>query len=117
MQIDWAAVIRGALKGERAHVLEVVGQALGEYGDGLLGDVETMIAQAADQVRAELRVEFARQLDGLRGQIHTQGNELRAELEKIIAKKARARTKGAKPNGERLLLPAPNGNGDAHGPQ
>jgi hypothetical protein len=87
-------------------VLEVVGQALGTYGNEVVAKVETMIAQAVDQVRTELRAELANQLDRLRSQIdsvHTQGNELRAQLEEIIAKKKRARPKAL------LQLPAPNG--------
>jgi transposase-like protein len=69
----------------------------------------------------KLRTEFGGQIDQLRNELsaridlaHTQGNELRAQLETIIAKKRRA--KAAKPNGGSLLqLPGPNG--DAHGPQ
>jgi hypothetical protein len=104
------------LKAERSTMVEIVGQALGGYGDGLLDEVETMIAATA----AELREEFARQIDQLRAElsgridlVHTQGTELRPELEKIIAKKRRARA--ARSNGSALLLPAPNG--DAHGTQ
>jgi hypothetical protein len=118
-EIDWALIINAAIRGERAHMVEAVGEAIGEHGNGLLTEVEGMIAQAADQLRAEinkLRAEFAIQIDQLRNELsvridsaHTQGNELRAQLEEIIAKKKRARTKAAL-----LQLPAPNGNGDAH---
>jgi hypothetical protein len=112
MPIDWAGVIRGAIRGERAHVLEIVGRALA--GTDIIAEIEQMV----DQVRTELRAEFAGQIDQLRNELfaqidsaHTQGNELRAQLEAVIAKKKRARTKA-------LLLPAPNGNGNAqHGPQ
>jgi hypothetical protein len=108
-QIDWAAIINGAIRGERAHMVEAIGQAIGQYGDELLTEVEGMIAQAIDQLRTELRAEFANQVDQLRnelsGQINTQGNELRAQLQEIIAKKKRARTKASP-----LQLPAPNGN-------
>ena len=104
--IDWAAVIHGAIRGERAHVLEVVGQALGEYGNEVVAEVEQMTAQAIDQLRTELRAELASQVDQLRSELSgqiTQGNELRAlraQLEEIIAKKTRAR---------RLQLPGSNG--------
>src|SRR5262249_187831 len=98
--VDWAAVIRGALRGERGVLAEAFGGALGEYGDGLFDEVETMIGAVA----AELREEFARQIDQLRGEfsnrvdlVHTQGAELRAELEKVIARKRRV--KAAKANG------------------
>jgi hypothetical protein len=108
--IDWALVIRQAILGERAHMVEAVGQAIGEHGNGLLTEVEGMIAQAAEQVRAELRAEidqmraeFFNRLDLVRGQ----GVELRAQLEAAIAKKKRARPT-AQPNGGSLLqLPAP----------
>jgi hypothetical protein len=111
-QIDWAAVINGAIRGERAHMVEAIGQAIGQHGDGLLDEVEAMIAAAVDHLRAE----FAGQIDQLRnelsGQINTQGSELRAQLQEIIAKKKRARTKASL-----LQLPAPNGNGNATHPQ
>jgi hypothetical protein len=106
--VDMAAVIRGALKGERVLLTEAFGGALAEYGDGLLDEIETMIAATA----AELREEFARQIDQLRSEfsnridlVHTQGSEPRAQLEQVIARKRRA--KAAKANGEHLLLPAP----------
>jgi hypothetical protein len=47
-QIDWAAVINGAIRGERAHMVEAVGEAIGEYGNGLLGEVEQTIAAAVE---------------------------------------------------------------------
>jgi hypothetical protein len=103
---------------------------LGEYGnqlgDELLVEVRQLIEAAVEQLRAE----FSRQLDQLRSEftaqttelfesvalIHTQGDQLKAQLEAIVAKKTRARSKA---NGGSLLqLPAPtNGNGDAHGTQ
>jgi hypothetical protein len=107
-QIDWALVIRQALLGERAHMVEAVGQAIGEHGNGLLGEIETMIAATA----AELREEFARAIDQLRSELsgridstQTHGAELKAQLEVLLAKRRRA--KAAKPNGSALLLPAP----------
>jgi len=115
--VDWPAEIRKAASRERALIVEAVGQALGEHGNAIIGEVEQMIAAAVDQVRSELRAEFAGQISELSARIdlaHTQGNELRAQLEEIIAKKRRA--KAAKPNGSRLLLPGPNGNAQ-HGPQ
>jgi hypothetical protein len=89
---------------------EAIGGAIGEVRNETLDEVEQLIAQAADQIKSELRaeidqmrVEFFKRLDSVRGQ----GTELRAELEKI--RKRRAKT--AKPNGEYsgepLLLPAP----------
>jgi hypothetical protein len=47
-EIDWASVIRGALLGERSFLVEAFGQALGEHGNGLLDEVEQMIAQAVN---------------------------------------------------------------------
>jgi hypothetical protein len=98
-QIDWADVINRAIRGERAHMVE----AIGEHGNGLLAEVEGMIAQAINQVRAELRVEFARELDGLRNEIFAQvdvmqkdSGDLRARLEEV--KKKRTRPKAT--NGE-----------------
>jgi hypothetical protein len=116
--IDLAAVVRGALLGERSFMTEAFGEALGEYGNQLLGDVETMVAAKT----AEIREEFGRRVDQLRAElselanesaanislIHGQGERLKAELEAVIAKKTR--TRAAKPNGGPLLsLPAPNG--------
>jgi hypothetical protein len=114
MQIDWPAEIRAAVARERAFMTEVIGQALAEYGDGIITEIEQKIAAAADRVRADLRAEFAQAIGLLRRQIDTQGSELRAELEKIIAKRRRA--KAAATSNETfapLQLPAPNGNGHA----
>jgi hypothetical protein len=120
--VDWAAVINGAIRGERAHMVEAIGEAIGEHGNELLDQVETMIAQAIDKLRAEMRIEASRQLEHLRTEftaqttelfesvamIHGQGERLKAQLEAVIAKRTRARA--AKPNGGSLLqLPAPNG--------
>jgi hypothetical protein len=102
-QIDWAAVINGAIRGERAHMVEAIGQAIGQYGDELLGEVEAMIAAAVNQ----LRTEFAGQLNELSARIdlsHTQGAELRAQLETIMKRRTKPR----------LLLPAPVPNGNGH---
>src|SRR5262245_12612480 len=130
--IDWALVIRQAILGERAFLTEAIGGAIAEYGDDLgdsiIADVERMIAATA----AELKEEFARQIAELKAELsgridstQTHGAELKAELEKIVARRKRGRA--AKPNGgeqgEPLLLPAPpladaslapslNGNGD-----
>jgi chorismate mutase len=109
--VDWALVIRQALLGERAHMTEAIGEALGEHGNKLLDESRDDDRGGCNQLRAE----HAEQLDQLRAQIdlaHTQGAELRAELENIIAKRKRA--KAAKANGEaRPLLQLPNPNGDA----
>jgi hypothetical protein len=111
-EVDVAFVIRAALKAERSVMSEIVGGALGEYGnqlaDELLGQVERMIAATA----AELRDEFSRQIDQLRaelsGRIDSTQTHGAAQLDEIIAKRRRART-AAKPNGNgsTLLLPAP----------
>jgi hypothetical protein len=130
--IDWALVIRQALLGERAHMTEAIGGAIGEVRNDTLDEVEQLIAAAADQIKSELRTEieqmrfeFFKRLDLVRGQ----GVELRAELEAAIAKKKRARPM-AQPNGSGSLLqlpapladaslapdalsPGPNGNGSA----
>jgi hypothetical protein len=131
-QVDWALIIRQTILGERAHMTEAIGQAIAEYGDGLgdglLAEVRVMIEAAVEQLRAEFRAEIDQLRAELSGRIdstQTHGAELKAELEKIIGRKRRARA--AKPNGEHLLLPAPladaslapdalapglNGNGD-----
>ena len=117
-QVDWAAVINGAIRGERAHMVEAVGQAIGTYGNDVIAEVEQMIAAAVEQLRAEFAAQIERVANEFSGQmdlVHTQGAELRAQLEEVIAKKKR--TKAAKANGEHLLLPSPNGSGDAHGTQ
>jgi hypothetical protein len=104
--VDWALVIRQALLGERAHMVEAVRQAMGEHGNGLLDEVEAMIAATAHQ----LREEFAEQLAQLRAELsgridstQTHGAELKAQLDAVIAR--RKRTKAAKPSA--FLLPAP----------
>jgi hypothetical protein len=38
--VDWSAVIASALPAEHAHIYEVVGQALGEFREELLDEVE-----------------------------------------------------------------------------
>jgi hypothetical protein len=110
--IDWPAEIAKAASRERALLTEAIGCAIAEYGNELFAEFEGVI----DQLRTELNAELANQRNELSARIdsaHTQGNELRAQLEAIIAKKRRA-----KPNGSRLLLPGPpNGNGDARNPQ
>ena len=78
---------------------EAVGQAIGEYSNGILDETEAMIAATA----AELREDFSWQIDQLRAElsgqvdlVHTQGAETRAEVEKILARRRRA--KSAKPS-------------------
>jgi hypothetical protein len=96
-------------------MVEIVGQALGEYGnqhgDELLAEVRQLTEAAGNQ----LREEFTHELNQLRNEIaiqgdriNTHGAELKAQLDEIIARKRRART-AAKPNGNgsALLLPAP----------
>jgi hypothetical protein len=56
--VDWSVVIASALKAERAHMIEVVGRALGEFKNQLLDEVEQLIAEAADQVRVEMKQAF-----------------------------------------------------------
>jgi hypothetical protein len=97
-EIDWADVIRRAILAERSVMSEVIGEAIGEVNNSTLDEVETLIAKTADQLREEInqmRVEFFKRLDLVRGQ----GVELRAEIEKIAAKKRRARSTAASPNG------------------
>jgi hypothetical protein len=90
---------------------EVIGTAIGEINNQTLDEVERLIAQAAEQIKKDLRAEinqmrevFFKRFDLVRGQ----GVELRAELEKIILARKR-RAKAAKPNGNgsTLMLPAP----------
>ena len=127
--IDWAAVINGAIRGERAHMVEAVGEAIGEYGEGLLDKVEQMIDAAVATAVEQLRAEFTRELEQLRSElaqqgtelfasvatVHGQGERLKAELEAVIAKKTRA--KATRANSERLLLPRPNGDAGPPPPQ
>lgn len=58
-EVDWAAVIRQTILGERAFLTEAIGGAIAEYGDSIIGEVEQMIAQAANQVRSELPRSFS----------------------------------------------------------
>lgn len=119
VDVDWAAVIANSLKGERAHLVEAVGQAIGTYGDELLGDVERMIAEAADQLRTEvvsqsdeLRAEVERLRTEVAAQaeyVHTlaaMADQLRANLDQFRERKAR--TRKAKPSAS-----LSNGNGHA----
>jgi hypothetical protein len=131
-EVDIAYVIRGAILAERSVMVEIVGQALGEYCNGILDQVETMIGAVA----AEIREDFGRQIDQLRAEllgwidemanesaanvalIHGQGERLKAQLEAVIAKKTRAnaaKTNGsadALPLADASLAPGLNGNGD-----
>jgi hypothetical protein len=122
-EIDSALVIRQAILAERSVMSEVIGEAIGEVNNQTLDEVEQLIAQAAGQIKTELREEigqmreeFFKRLDLVRGQ----GAELKTELDKIVARRKRARA--AKPEGSPLMLPAPladapglNGNGDGRG--
>jgi hypothetical protein len=120
--VDWELVIRQAILGERAQMAEAIGEAIGEYGEGLLDKVERMIEAAVASAVEGLRAEFTRELGQLRSDlavqgnelfesvatVHSQGERLKAELEAIVAKKTRARA--TKTNGGSLLsLPVPNG--------
>jgi hypothetical protein len=109
--VDWSTVIRQAALGERAHMVEAVGQAIGETRNEILDEIEQTITQAIDQTRNEMRAEFAKQIDQLRAELAAgltvQGARLRSELEAVIAaKKARGR--------KASLLRLPKPNGDAH---
>jgi hypothetical protein len=131
LDTDIAAVVRTALKGERELLTEATGQAIGEVRDEIFDEIERLITQAVDKLRVELCIEFSRQLEALRLRADTQstdlraatdqmrdeffkrldlvrgqGTELRAELEKIAARKRRARSAAASP-GSTLLPPAP----------
>jgi hypothetical protein len=115
--IDWADVIRGAILGEREFMSQAIGGAIAEYGDGLgdgiIADVENMIAATA----AELKEEFARQIAELKAELsgridstQTHGAELKAQLDAIITRKRRARA--AKPTALADASLAPRTNGD-----
>jgi hypothetical protein len=109
--VDWAAEIQKAVDRERRILTEATGTALAEIRDDALDEVEKLIAAAVEQLRAE----FSGQLAQLRCQTDTLGGELKAQLEKIIARKRRAKaakTNGSNhglPSGEPLLLPGLNG--------
>jgi hypothetical protein len=118
-EVDVAYVIRAALKAERSIMSEIVGGAIGEIRADMYDEIERMIAQAIENLRAETRVEAARALHFLRCEIFAQidciqknSGELRTKVDEILAKRRRARSK-PNGNGSALLLPAPNGNGHA----
>jgi hypothetical protein len=106
-EIDIAYVIRGALKAERSVMVEIVGQALGEYGNQLADEILAEVRQLIEAAVEGLRAEFSRQLDQLREDftaqaaeafesialIHEQGERLRSQLEQVIAKKTRTHSK------------------------
>jgi hypothetical protein len=98
-QVDVAAVVRSALRAERAFTSEVTGLALGEIRNEILDAVDAEVAK----LKAEI--------DKLRGEV-SQANELRdlraelREIKEILAKRTRA------PKTPALQLPAP-ANGDA----
>jgi hypothetical protein len=112
-EVDWSSIIRRAILSERSFMVEAVGGALGEVRNEVLDEVEQLIAQAVEQIKSDLRAEVAGQLAQLRSQADTLGGELRAALEKIIARKQRARAARANGNGSTLLLPGPNGHDKA----
>jgi hypothetical protein len=133
--IDWALVIRGAIKAERSIMSEVIGSAMGEYvnqqADELLAEVRQLIASAVE----ELRAEFTRQLDQLREDftaqatelfesvalISTESQRLRSQMDAINLKKARARARSkANGNGSADALPLADASlaqHHEHGPQ
>jgi hypothetical protein len=132
--VDWAFVIRQAIKASRAEQAEVIGSALGEYGNQLADDLIAEIRPMIEEAIEGLRGEFTRQIDALRSDftsqatelfesvavVSTEGQRLKAELDKIAARRKRARA--AKQNGSEgspLMLPPPladaslaPGNGD-----
>jgi hypothetical protein len=115
-EVDVAYVIRAALKAERSTMSEAVGSAIGEIRSEMYDEIERMIAQAIEKLRAETRIEASRSLEHLRCQIFAQINvmqkdsgELRTKLEEVIARRRRARSAKPNGNGSTLLLPSPNG--------
>jgi len=129
--VDWAAVINMALRAERSTMSEIVGGALGEYGNQLADELLAEVRQLIEAAVEGLRAEFTRQIEELRSDftaqatelfesvalISTEGQRLRAQLEQAIAKKTHTRAKAPRNGSDALPLAdaslAPKGfNGD-----
>jgi hypothetical protein len=129
--VDWSAVIGMALKASRAEQAEVIGSAMGEYGNQLADELLAEVRQLIEAAVEGLRAEFTRQIEELRSDftaqatdlfesvalISTEGQRLRAQLEQAIAKKTRTGAKAPRNGSDALPLAdaslAPKGfNGD-----
>jgi hypothetical protein len=103
-QVDWSAVIRGALKAERALLTEATGGAVGEACNEVRAEFEAALEKVRVEMRAEserLRAEFstAREIQTLRTEL--------AEIKALLT--ARSRKPAAPPQ----TPAAASSNGDA----
>jgi hypothetical protein len=53
--IDWDARIAALISAERDFIIEVVGQALGEFRSELLDEIDKMIAEEVEKLRTEAK--------------------------------------------------------------
>jgi hypothetical protein len=105
-QVDWSAVIHGALKAERWLLTEAFGGALGETRNEIRDEFEAAIEK--------LRVEMRADVDRLRAEF-SQANELRALSVELAEIKAMLAARSRKPPPPQpATAPA---NGDARNPQ
>jgi hypothetical protein len=109
---------------------EIVGGALGEYGNQLADELLAEVRQLIEAAVEGLRAEFKRELDELRSDftaqttelfesvalISTESQRLRSQIDAVVAKKTRTRSKAASNGGDALPLAdaslAPRINGD-----
>jgi hypothetical protein len=103
-QVDWSAVIHGALKAERTLTTESVGGALGEVRNALLDEFEAAI----EKVRAE----FRREVDQLREQF-SQAREVQSLRTELVEIKALLTARSRKPAAPPQLPAVAASNGDA----
>jgi hypothetical protein len=57
--VDLDERVNTLIAAERDFIIEVVGQALGEFRDELVGDIEKMIAKEVEKLRAEVNLKRA----------------------------------------------------------
>src|SRR5262249_14568160 len=64
-EIDWSYVICQAIRASRAEQSEVIGQALGEYGNQLADDLIAEVRQLIEAAVEGLRTELTQKIDEL----------------------------------------------------
>ena len=57
--MKWDEHINTLISAERDFIIEVVGQALGEFREELVGEIEKMPAERVEKVRAEVNLKRA----------------------------------------------------------
>jgi hypothetical protein len=57
--LKWDEHINTLISAERDFIIEVVGQALGEFREELVGEIEKMPAERVEKVRAEVNLKRA----------------------------------------------------------